>query len=81
MPSYGGTLWEGGIALAAAAHLLSSLPNCTLGCEFYMPSYALVQDICADVLRAGAGMVQVPDGPGLGVTIDPAVLDAQTVPG
>lgn len=79
VPSYGGTLWEGGIALAAAAHLLATLPNCTLGCEFYMPSYALVQDICADVLRASAGVIQVPGGPGLGVVIDKAALEAQTI--
>src|SRR5271165_2492263 len=78
-PSYGGTLWEGGIALAAAAHVLSTLPNLTLGCEFYMPSYALEQDVVADVLRAGGGCVRVPGGPGLGVTIDPAALEAQTV--
>ncbi len=81
VPSYGGTLWEGGIALAAAAHLLGSLPNCTLGCEFYMPSYALVQDIVPDVLRAGGGVIHVPAGPGLGVTVDMDVLAAQAVVG
>ena len=79
MPSYGGTLWEGGIALAAAAHLLSTLPNCSLGCEFYMPSYALVEDICPDVLLAGGGVIHVPDGPGLGVVVDPAIVAAHAV--
>ncbi|HTC10357.1 MAG TPA: enolase C-terminal domain-like protein [Acetobacteraceae bacterium] len=78
-PTYGGTLWEGGIALAAAAHVLSTLPNMTLGCEFYMPSYALEQDVVADVLQAGGGFVRIPDGPGLGVTIDAELLDTQTV--
>jgi muconate cycloisomerase len=78
-PTYGGTLWEGGIALSAAAQVLSTLPNLTLGCEFYMPSYALERDIVADVLRAGGGFVHVPTGPGLGVTVDADVLDAQTV--
>ncbi len=78
-PSYGGTLWEGGIALAAAAHLLATLPNCTLGCEFYMPSYALVRDIVPDVLRAGGGVVQVPSGAGLGVEVDMDVLRSQAV--
>ena len=79
MPIYGGTLWEGGIALAAAAHMLAASPNATLGCEFYMPSLALVQDVVADVLRAGGGFVHVPQGPGLGVAVDEAVLAAQTV--
>ena len=74
MPTYGGTLFEGGIALAAAAHVLSALPNCSLGCEFYMPSYGLVEDICDDTLRAEAGFVQVPEGPGLGVDVDERAL-------
>lgn len=78
-PTYGGTLWEGGIALAAAAHVLSTLPNLTLGCEFYMPGYALEQDIVADVLCSGGGFVRVPVGPGLGVVVDPALLEAHTV--
>jgi muconate cycloisomerase len=81
MPSYGGTLWEGGIALAAATRLLSTLPNCTLGCEFYMPRYALLRDVCDDPLKAASGMVQVPDGPGLGVAVDPAALEEQAVAG
>jgi muconate cycloisomerase len=79
MPSYGGTLWEGGIAAAAGAHLLASLPNCTLGCEFYMPGYALVADICPDPLQAGGGQVRLPAGPGLGVAVDMAALAGQTI--
>ncbi len=79
MPSYGGTLWEGGIAAAAGAHLLASLPNCTLGCEFYMPSYALVADICPDPLQAGGGQIHLPAGAGLGVTVDAAALASQTI--
>lgn len=79
VPTYGGTLWEGGIALAAAAHVLGTLPNTSLGCEFYMPSYALVDDVCTDVLQASAGFVQVPDQPGLGIVVDEATLRAQAV--
>ncbi len=79
MPSYGGTLWEGGIAAAAGVHLLSTLPNCSLGAEFYMTGYSLVRDICPDPLRTGGGYVRAPDGPGLGVAIDLAELAAQTV--
>jgi muconate cycloisomerase len=76
MPSYGGTLWEGGIAAAAGAHLLATLVNCSLGCEFYMPTYALVEDICADPLRAGGGVVHLPEGVGLGVEVDESRLAA-----
>ncbi len=79
VPSYGGTLWEGGIALAAAAHLLGTLPNCSLGCEFYMPTYALVRDVVPDVLLASGGFVHVPTGPGLGVAVDAAEIATQAV--
>jgi muconate cycloisomerase len=78
-PTYGGTLWEGGIALAAAAQVLSTLPNLRLGCEFYLPGYALEQDVVADPLRTGGGVVRVPDGPGLGVSVDPGALEGLAI--
>jgi L-alanine-DL-glutamate epimerase-like enolase superfamily enzyme len=34
--------------------------------------------VVAGVLRAGGGAVRVPDGPGLGIAVDPAPLEAQT---
>jgi len=77
-PSYGGTLWEGGIALAAAAHMLAASPNNTLGCEFYMPTLALVEDVATSITVAN-GAVRLPTGPGLGAVIDPAVIRKQTV--
>jgi len=78
MPSYGGTLWEGGIAAAAGTHLLATLPNCTLGAEVYMPRYSLVDDICPDPLNTGGGFVHPPNAPGLGVAVDPGLLARQT---
>jgi L-alanine-DL-glutamate epimerase-like enolase superfamily enzyme len=44
-----------------------------------MPSYALVADICPDPLQAGGGLVHLPAGAGLGVTVDPAALASQTI--
>ncbi len=76
--TYGGTLWEGGIALAAASHFIAASPHATLGCEFYMPSLALVEDV-ATGMTAGAGTIRLPPGPGLGVTLDQAVIRRQTV--
>ncbi|TQF83097.1 cycloisomerase [Elioraea sp. Yellowstone] len=79
IPTYGGTLWEGGIALAAAAHLIAASPNIRLGCEFYMPRYVLARDVTAEPFPYEGGAVRVPDGPGLGVTLDEETLRADLV--
>ena len=44
-----------------------------------MPFYSLVNDVVPEPLRTAGGFVQAPDGPGLGVELDRAVLAAQTV--
>ena len=68
---YGGCMFETGIAHAAGAHLMAALPDLHLGCEFYMSSYYLKEDILAEPFPVRDGMVHVPDGPGLGVAVDP----------
>ena len=68
---YGGCMFETGIAHAAGAHLMAALPDLHLGCEFYMSTYYLREDILAEPFPVRDGMVHVPDGPGLGVTVDP----------
>lgn len=70
MPAYGGTLWEGGIAHAAAAHLIAATENISLGCEFYMPRYAMLADVVQQGLAIEDGAVIVPTAPGLGMTLD-----------
>jgi muconate cycloisomerase len=79
LATYGGTLWEGGIALAAAAHVIAASPNMSLGCEFYMPRYVLARDVTAEPFPYASGAVRVPTGPGLGVMLDEDALRAQTV--
>ena len=68
---YGGCMFETGIAHAAGAHLMAALPDLHLGCEFYMSTYYLREDILAEPFPVRGGMVHVPDGPGLGVAVDP----------
>ena len=68
---YGGCMFETGIAHAAGAHLMAALPDLHLGCEFYMPSYYLKEDILAEPFPVRDGAVHIPDGPGLGVAVDP----------
>ena len=69
IPGYGGTLWEGGVALAAGTQLIAATPGISLGCEFYMPHHVLTEDVLEEKVVNQAGHVVVPDGPGLGIRV------------
>ncbi|SJZ39495.1 muconate cycloisomerase [Enhydrobacter aerosaccus] len=69
LPGYGGTLWEGGIGLAAGTHLIAATPGISLGCEFYMPHWVLTEDVLEEKVPNRDGHVVVPDGPGLGIKV------------
>ncbi len=68
---YGGCMFETGVAHAAGAQLMAALPELELGCEFYMSTYYSQEDILAEPFPVRGGEVHVPDGPGLGVRVDP----------
>ena len=70
-----------GVAHAAGTHLMAAIPDLELGCEFYMSTYYLKQDILAEPFPVRNGQVHVPTGPGLGVEVDRATLDRFTVSG
>jgi muconate cycloisomerase len=74
MPGYGGTLWEGGVALAAGTQFIAATPGMSLGCEFYMPHHVLTEDVLEEKIRNVNGEVVVPDGPGLGIRVSEASL-------
>ncbi|MFC5991347.1 enolase C-terminal domain-like protein [Limoniibacter endophyticus] len=74
LPAYGGTLWEGGIALAAGTQFIAAAPGMSLGCEFYMPHHVLTEDVLEERVGNEEGHVVVPDGPGLGIKISEASL-------
>jgi muconate cycloisomerase len=69
LPGYGGTLWEGGIGLAAGTQLIAATPGISLGCEFYMPHHVLTEDVLEQRVPNENGHVVVPDGPGLGIRV------------
>jgi muconate cycloisomerase len=79
IPGYGGTLWEGGIALAAGCHFIAATANVTLGCEFYAPRYAFERDVVTTPLEIHDGHIAVPDRPGLGMELDRDALKALTL--
>jgi glucarate dehydratase len=62
-----------GISLAAMTHLAAAIPNLTYACDTHSPWQA------EDVIEPGViairdGSIAVPDGPGLGVTLDEDAL-------
>lgn len=66
---YGGTMLEGGVGTAASAHLCATLPSLAWGTELFGP-LLLTEDILAEPLRYADFELEVPTGPGLGVSID-----------
>jgi muconate cycloisomerase len=74
IPAYGGTLWEGGIALAAGTQFIAATPGMSLGCEFYMPHHVLTEDVLEERIPNRDGAVIVPTGPGLGISVTEASL-------
>ena len=79
IPCYGGTLFEGAIALNAGAHLIAATENISLGCEFYMPKYVFSPEELEAEVNIVNGTVIPPSGPGLGLDIDEDVLERTAV--
>lgn len=79
LSAYGGDMFEAGLAHLAGTHMIAATPEITLGCEFYQASYFLREDILATPFPVENGDVVVPDGPGLGVEINPEALERYNV--
>lgn len=71
---YGGTMLEGAVGTAAAAHLFSTFPRLAYGSEQFGP-LLLTEELLASPLSYGDFSLAVPEGPGLGIAIDPAALE------
>jgi len=66
---YGGTMLEGGVGTAASAQLFATFPNLHWGTELFGP-LLLTEELLAKPLRYEDFSLLVPDGPGLGVSLD-----------
>jgi glucarate dehydratase len=62
-----------GISLAAMTHLAAATPNLTYDCDTHYP-WQTDEVVEGGRLRIEGGALCVPDGPGLGVTLDRAAL-------
>jgi len=71
---YGGTMLETSVGSAAAAHVFATLGPQHQGCELFGPQL-LVDDIVTERMVIRDFELQLPDGPGFGVTVDAAQLD------
>ena len=66
---YGGTMLEGTIGTAAALHAWATLPELAWGTEMFAP-LLLTDDIVTQPLSYRDFGVELPRGPGLGISID-----------
>ena len=71
---YGGTMLEGGVGTAAALQLFATMPGFTWGTELFGP-LLLTEDIITRPIGYRDFSVVLPEGPGLGVEIDPDKLE------
>jgi D-galactarolactone cycloisomerase len=74
-------VWGTGIAIAAALHVLAVLPRNPPCAEPWEPllefdrtEHPIRQDILRTPIEHAGGWVSVPEGPGLGIEVDPAAL-------
>jgi muconate cycloisomerase len=71
---YGGTMLETSLGSAASAHVFASLAGRHHGCELFGPQL-LVEDIVQEQMQVVDFELQIPTGPGFGVTVDEKQLD------
>ncbi|MBI4305975.1 MAG: hypothetical protein HY678_06605 [Chloroflexi bacterium] len=69
-----GTSHDSGIKIAASVHLGAALPNHLYPADLLGPRLH-VADIVGGAVRIEGGFGYVPDGPGLGVSLDESVLE------
>jgi muconate cycloisomerase len=71
--NYGGCLLESSVGAAAHLQAFATLPSLAWGVEHFGPQI-LVDDLVTEPLVFRDFEVKLPDGPGLGLTLDPETL-------
>ncbi|MFZ5694758.1 MAG: muconate/chloromuconate family cycloisomerase [Pseudomonadota bacterium] len=66
---YGGTMLEAGVGTVASAHVFATFGTLSFGTELFGP-LLLTEEILETPLTYGDFALQVPSGPGLGITLD-----------
>src|SRR4051812_11572328 len=73
IPCHGGTSIEGPIGTVASLHLACAMPGVTYGSELFGP-LLMAEELLTEPLSYADGTLHLPDGPGLGVELDPAAV-------
>ncbi|MGX5655391.1 muconate/chloromuconate family cycloisomerase [Geodermatophilus nigrescens] len=73
VPCHGGTSIEGPIGTVASLHLACATPGVTFGSELFGP-LLMREELLTEPLRYADGALHLPEGPGLGVELDPAAV-------
>jgi muconate cycloisomerase len=77
IPCHSGTSIESPVGTAASLHLACAAPAATWGSELFGP-LLMSEELLTTPLRYAGGELHLPDGPGLGVELDPAAVRALT---
>jgi len=73
VPCHGGTSIEGPVGTVASLHLACALPGVTYGSELFGP-LLMREQLLTEPLRYAGGELHLPEGPGLGIELDPAAV-------
>jgi galactonate dehydratase len=63
------------MALSATVHASACMPNFIIT-EYFLPFEEIGQRLCPNVLRPVDGYIALPDGPGLGLSVDEKAVRA-----
>ncbi|MGW4204577.1 muconate/chloromuconate family cycloisomerase [Streptomyces sp. NPDC004726] len=77
IPCHGGTSIESPVGTAASLHLACATPAVTWGSELFGP-LLMSEELLTEPLRYADGELHLPDGPGLGIELDPEAVRAFT---
>lgn len=71
-----GSMPEGIVGAAAAAHIAAAMPNLSVHPSDVRGFTAFAQDVATSAMRIENGFLALPEGPGLGIAVDPKQLEA-----
>lgn len=77
IPCHAGTSIESPVGTAASLHLACTAPAVTWGSELFGP-LLMREELLTEPLHYAGGELHLPDGPGLGVELDPDAIRAFT---
>ena len=71
-------LWTGALAFAAGMHVAAASPSGWI-LEYSLGANPLLHELALEKFEVVDGMIEIPERPGLGVTVDEAFAQRHTV--